>query len=1032
MANPILRRITALLRWLTDNCRESKWRLRMQTRDTKVERWLRLRSTRHLGRRILLLYAITAAAVAAVFSTALLINWYSTLSLVATDEEGIRTYRNLATLQANGSVGTSQLATYLVTNDPSTLAQYRAALAIRDQDYARLHRDAQDSRSITVIETLEPLFRGLDESAERVIALHATDAVGSTQTWQRESSIRQRALVEQYAAVARAEEEEHRNAIVVAAQTRTITIALTFVFATATALLGLWITRKVIQNITVPLEALADAAAAIGAGKLETRIAPGQSAEFDMLGGVMNTMAGRLAESRDQLQAALNLTERRNQELRLLSEVGEALDSSLDPDLIIGRSLGVVTTAFGARDGAIVLYDEAGESWHWHSATTGEESEHHAEWAAAIRRAVQDPTLEQHRVLVAPSTSEGSSAEARFAVAALDAAVRSHGVLALVGAGDWSPDTRQRALLEQVGGQMARAIENVQLYAAEKGRSAEAGMLAQMAQLTTGTLDLDRLARLIARYAVHVLGVDRCIIGFFDPRGEAKGRGLLQRLYQYGFQPQQAALVEGERASLQAIVRRHMLEGQTLVVTNAKDDQRPEVRELAQRLDVRSFISVPLIARERRLGLIYLDTREPRQHTFGPQDQRILAAIADQAAAAIDGARLFEAERRRGAELRVLNETSQQVAATTQLDQLFATVIATVRESFSFERVRIGLIEGERLCFVAGQDRNGTIAQEQIPLRSTHPAALVASQGMPRALRYDQGNGIDSSELIVPLRAEEQTVGVLAAAGGAKARTAGFDEDDERLLLALGDQLGIAVAKNRLQERTLALAVVAERNRLARDLHDSVTQSLFSINLTVEATRMLLRRDTDAAEQQLLNLSERTKETLAEMRNLIYSLRPAEMEDQGLVVALKRWGERVRHEHLLPVDVVVQDGSRFQLAEVVERELFRIAQEALNNVIKHAQATQARVRLHATPAALTLVVEDDGIGFDVAAPLRPDSFGTRGIRERVSLLGGRLAITSNRERGTQILVEVPLAEGEPPDRVYTTTQTLMVLSGDVT
>jgi nitrate/nitrite-specific signal transduction histidine kinase len=953
----------------------------------------------------LLLYAITAAAVAAVFSTALLINWYSTISLVATDDNGIRTYQNLTALQSDEEASNARVITYLIDTEPGALAEYRAAIAARDQSYARLERDAQGGTVGARIGELAPLYIQLDTLADRLIADPSLDATGKVRTWQQERGRAEATIGRQYALIVQAAEAEHDSLVEIVLQTRIATIALTFIFATATALLGLWVTRKVILNITKPLEALAEAAAAIGAGKLETRVAPGLAAEFDMLGGVMNTMAGRLAESRDDLQEALALAERRNHELRLLSEVGDALDSSLDLDLIVERSLAVVAASFGAHDGAVILYDEDGESWRWRASEGPDEQRDRAPRAAALRRAIADPHLEQHRIMILPTVDTQGETGEMLAITLLDAAVRNHGVLALFAPAGWSVDPRQRALLEQVGGQIARAIENVQLYAAEKGRSAEAGMLAQMAQLTTGTLDLDRLARLIARYAVHVLGVERCIIGFFDPRGEIKGRGTLQRLYQYGFQPQQEALIEGERASLQAIVRRHMLEGQTLVVADAWDDQRPEVAELAQRLDVRSFISVPLIARGRRLGLIYLDTKAPRQHSFGPQDQRILAAIADQAAAAIDGARLFEAERRRGAELRVLNQAGQQVAATTQLDRLFDSVITTIRESFGYARVQIGLIEDDHLILVAGQDQHGATEREHLALESDHPAATVARQGIPRRVRREDGG--DRNQLLVPLRAEDTTVGVLAVAGGVGSRCGPFDADDERLLLALGDQLGIAVEKNRLQERTLALAVVAERNRLARDLHDSVTQSLFSINLTIEATRMLLRRDTDAAERQLINLSERTKETLAEMRHLIYSLRPAEMEDQGLVAALKRWGERVRHEHLLPVEVIVEPGPRPQLSELGERELFRVAQEALNNVLKHARATQARVRLGTSPVGVTLSIEDNGIGFDTTAPLRADSFGTRGMRERVALLGGDLEILSTFGEGTRIIVTLP-------------------------
>ncbi len=119
-------------------------------------------------------------------------------------------------------------------------------------------------------------------------------------TWQLTSAETRDTITRQFTAIANAQETVHAATITEAERIRTLTIALTFIFATTTALLGLWITRRIIMNITLPLEALANAAAAIGAGRLETRVTPGISAEFDMLGGVMNTMAARLTESRDE------------------------------------------------------------------------------------------------------------------------------------------------------------------------------------------------------------------------------------------------------------------------------------------------------------------------------------------------------------------------------------------------------------------------------------------------------------------------------------------------------------------------------------------------------------------------------------------------------------------------------------------------------------------------------------------------------------------------------------------------------------
>ncbi|HEU5329775.1 MAG TPA: GAF domain-containing protein, partial [Thermomicrobiales bacterium] len=696
-----------------------------------------------------------------------------------------------------------------------------------------------------------------------------------------------------------------------------------------------------------------------------------------------------LAASRRDLQDALSATERRNHELRLLSEVGDALNRSFDLDVLLERSLDLVLTAFAAEAGGVILYDDDGETQHWRDRVGEEGQSAVARWAAA--RAAHPLSLLD---LPTPRVYDLGGDQGRIAVAPLRTAVRTQGMLVIFLAPGWQPDERDLDLLEQVGGQIARAAENARLYVAEKDRSAEAGMLAQMAQLTVGTLDLDRLARLIARYAVHVLGVDRCLVGFYDPGG----RGALRQIHQYGFPTHQEALGEGEREELQQIVQRYMLASQPLVVSDAQTDDRPEVRALAERLGARSLISVPLVARDRRVGLIYLDTREPRQHTFSPQDQRILAAIADQAAAALDGARLYAAERRRGEQLRVLNAAGRQIVATPALAELFAQVTATVREAFGYESVRVGLIEGHDLAFATGEP-------DRVPLAGNSPAAWAVRHGQARssATPLPGSDGVRAI-LAVPLRTKERIAGALLAES---ARATPFDDDDERTLASLGDQLGIAIENARLHERALALAVVDERNRLARELHDSVTQTLFSMHLTIEATRTLLGRkgDVAGAEQQLANLSERARETLAEMRALIHSLRPAEMEEQGLVAALTRWTERVRRENLLPVDLRIEGTP--DLPEAEEQELFRIAQEALNNTVKHAAATHVTVQLTTGPAAVTLLVEDDGKGFDPAVPLRGNAFGTRGMRERAAILGGTFSIDSHPGGGTRVLITMP-------------------------
>jgi len=211
------------------------------------------------------------------------------------------------------------------------------------------------------------------------------------------------------------------------------------------------------------------------------------------------------------------------------------------------------------------------------------------------------------------------------------------------------------------------------------------------------------------------------------------------------------------------------------------------------------------------------------------------------------------------------------------------------------------------------------------------------------------------------------------------------------------------------------LAAVKERNRLARELHDSVTQTIFSMTLTAEAARILLERDPSKAGAQIDRLLELAQSALAEMRSLISHLRPKTVAEEGLIPALRRHvDERGNQDGLtvaLNLEGYVEDDTR--LPPETEEALFRIVQEALNNVVKHAQTDQAEVRLHLSDELVTLLIEDSGVGFDPAhVKLGTSHLGLTSMRERVKALGGRLEIESQPGAGTHIKVEVPLAKEE--------------------
>jgi signal transduction histidine kinase len=209
--------------------------------------------------------------------------------------------------------------------------------------------------------------------------------------------------------------------------------------------------------------------------------------------------------------------------------------------------------------------------------------------------------------------------------------------------------------------------------------------------------------------------------------------------------------------------------------------------------------------------------------------------------------------------------------------------------------------------------------------------------------------------------------------------------------------------ENELRRQAGELAAGEERAHLARELHDSVTQALFSMTLVSRSIEMLLERDSDAARQQLGQLRELQREALAEMRALIFELRPGNLEQDGLVRALKTHASALQGRLGLPI--VVESDLPDRLPLPAEEVLYRIAQEALHNVVKHASAHQVRVEIHAQAGGVRLRVEDDGKGFDPNAV--PDGhLGLAGMRARAERIGATFDCSSRIGEGTTVDVEM--------------------------
>jgi signal transduction histidine kinase len=212
-----------------------------------------------------------------------------------------------------------------------------------------------------------------------------------------------------------------------------------------------------------------------------------------------------------------------------------------------------------------------------------------------------------------------------------------------------------------------------------------------------------------------------------------------------------------------------------------------------------------------------------------------------------------------------------------------------------------------------------------------------------------------------------------------------------------------------LRQSEMEKAISSERSRLARDLHDSVTQTIFSMTLTTEATRQLLERDPSRLLSQLDRLQELSKSALAEMRSLIFELRPTTVSEVGLVPALRQHFRSIEKQNALSVsfDVVGEPDITGDRAE----RLFRIIQEALNNVVKHAQVDQASVTVRFEDEVTSISIEDQGLGFNPeAVDTNNKQMGLSSMRERADMLGGTLSIDSQPGKGTSVKVLIPLTK----------------------
>jgi signal transduction histidine kinase len=291
-------------------------------------------------------------------------------------------------------------------------------------------------------------------------------------------------------------------------------------------------------------------------------------------------------------------------------------------------------------------------------------------------------------------------------------------------------------------------------------------------------------------------------------------------------------------------------------------------------------------------------------------------------------------------------------------------------------------------------------------LREARPQRIPDVRSDPRFGWWPAAHPILTDFIGVPIVDDHEVVGAIYLANSDDQQ--GFSDDDEALLVLLAGHAAVALANARLNERSRELALVEERTRLARDLHDAVSQKLFSLRLTADAAATLISADPVRAATELSRVQRLAREASAELRAVLAELRPPALSEDGLVAALHKHVETLRRAH--QVALTLEATTTCAVPSDVEDTIFRVAQEALHNALRHADPNVITVRLETCGDAVVLEVRDDGRGFDATASeaVAARRLGLASMRERAVRLGGTLVVRSEPGAGTVVRVEVPL------------------------
>ena len=433
---------------------------------------------------------------------------------------------------------------------------------------------------------------------------------------------------------------------------------------------------------------------------------------------------------------------------------------------------------------------------------------------------------------------------------------------------------------------------------------------------------------------------------------------------------------------------------------------------------MRSLLGVPLVRRGTIIGNLYLSDKVDGA-AFTDRDEEIVRVLAAQAAAAIDNAELFQSEYRLAQESKALLQLGRQV---TSLDvtQLLDSVTGHARNLLETDVAAVMLLGHDETLSIAsdvgtisvnetgGKRRLGDHHLQQLALDSMEPVVVLDATADER-LRSEVSFVGDErlvSVICLPLRGKQGPLGTLTV--GHRRKT-WFDQRAVELLEAIANYAAVAIETSRLQQQLESLARLEERERIAMDLHDGVIQSVYAVSLHLEDASLRLDESPAEVRATLEKSMDDLHQVIKDIRSYIFDLRPRVSDVEDLPEALRLLSDEMRVNTVMTVAADIPASMNSSLNAAQTLALYHIAQECLNNVSKHSEATQVSVRLLAEENDRVLLeIEDNGRGFHLTSDTSGQRHGMRNMKDRARAVNANLFVDSEPGRGTIIRVEVPL------------------------